>query len=146
MGFQWWFFFFFIAIPHFTVLCFSELYRYIFFFLVNFLFSWSIHKCEWGIKVSHYYCVILKHILKHKHILKINPTFSYPPSLILDFSVFFYIFMFILSLWLLLWLLFTKIFFKLDTGLFKWFTFQLWFSFFFRFLFLLYLKTSPYFL
>jgi len=53
----------FIAIPHFTVLYFSELYRYMFcfvlfcFFLVNFLFSWSIHKCEWGIKVSHYYCV-----------------------------------------------------------------------------------------
>ena len=25
-------------------------------FLVNFLFSWSIHRCEWGIKVSHCYC------------------------------------------------------------------------------------------
>ena len=39
-------------------------------FLVNFLFSWSIHRCEWGIKVSHYYCVIvnfpLNLILNHK--------------------------------------------------------------------------------
>ena len=26
-------------------------------FPANFLFSWSIHRCEWGIKVSHYYCV-----------------------------------------------------------------------------------------
>ena len=25
-------------------------------FLDNFLFGWSIHRCEWGIKVSHYYC------------------------------------------------------------------------------------------
>ena len=25
--------------------------------LLNFLFSWSIHRCEWVIKVSHYYCV-----------------------------------------------------------------------------------------
>ena len=24
-------------------------------FLANFLFSWSIHRCEWGIKVSHYW-------------------------------------------------------------------------------------------
>ena len=24
-----------------------------------FLFSWSIHRCEWSIKVSHSYCVIL---------------------------------------------------------------------------------------
>ena len=28
-------------------------------FFVNFLFSWSVHRCEWGIKVSHYYCVIV---------------------------------------------------------------------------------------
>ena len=27
--------------------------------LLNFLFSWSIHRCEWGIKVSHYYCVFV---------------------------------------------------------------------------------------
>ena len=26
-------------------------------FLAYFLFSLSIHRCEWGIKVSHYYCV-----------------------------------------------------------------------------------------
>ena len=28
-------------------------------FLVNFLFSWSIHSCEWSIEVSHYYCVTI---------------------------------------------------------------------------------------
>ena len=25
-------------------------------FFVNFLFSWSIHRCEWSIKISNYYC------------------------------------------------------------------------------------------
>ena len=26
-------------------------------FLVNFLFWWSVHWCEWGVNVSYYYCV-----------------------------------------------------------------------------------------
>ena len=29
------------------------------FFLDNCMFSLFIHRCEWGIKVSHYYCVIV---------------------------------------------------------------------------------------
>ena len=34
----------------------------------NFLFSWSIHRCEWGVKVSQYYCVTVNfpfHTCKH---------------------------------------------------------------------------------
>ena len=26
-------------------------------FLINFLFEWSVHWCEWDVKVSFYYCV-----------------------------------------------------------------------------------------
>ena len=28
-------------------------------FLINFLFWWYVHWCEWGVKVSYYYCVIV---------------------------------------------------------------------------------------
>ena len=26
-------------------------------FLINFLFWWSVHWCQWGVKLSYYYCV-----------------------------------------------------------------------------------------
>ena len=47
-------------------------------FLANFLFGWSIHRCEWDIKVSHYYCVTVEqHFLKYGFkttYLKISPA------------------------------------------------------------------------
>ena len=62
-------------------------------FLATFLFGWSIHRCEWGIKVSHYYLTVIKLLLIFPFIL-VSICLTYAPMLGA------YIFIIVISSWI----------------------------------------------